>query len=164
MGFFKKKKRKRKNISEPEVAKNVVSFFNWVQEFSKKIITITFYIFVTINIYVLVLIWMAYKNSGDILFLDTLITESHLTFREVIGGYFIKAMTENAIKITGSIINAYLKHKMKTDYNVTVTDEDTIEVDESEDDPDFVEEDSIEETSITDEDYPEDELAAAYEE
>lgn len=163
MGFFKKKKRKRKNISEPEVAKNVVSFFNWVQEFSKKIITITFYIFVAINIYVLVLIWMAYKNSGDILFLDTLITESHLTFREVIGGYFIKAMTENAIKITGSIINAYLKHKMKTDYNVTVTDEDTIEVDESEDDPDFVEE-SVEETSITDEDYPEDELAAAYEE
>lgn len=163
MGFFKKKKRKRKNISEPEVAKNVVSFFNWVQEFSKKIITITFYIFVAINIYVLVLIWMAYKNSGDILFLDTLITESHLTFREVIGGYFIKAMTENAIKITGSIINAYLKHKMKTDYNITVTDEDTIEVDESEDDPDFVEE-SVEETSITDEDYPEDELAAAYEE
>ena len=163
MGFFKKKKRKRKNISEPEVAKNVVSFFNWIQEFSKKIITITFYIFVAINIYVLVLIWMAYKNSGDILFLDTLITESHLTFREVIGGYFIKAMTENAIKITGSIINAYLKHKMKTDYNITVTDEDTIEVDESEDDPDFVEE-SVEETSITDEDYPEDELAAAYEE
>lgn len=163
MGFFKKKKRKRKIISEPEVAKNVVSFFNWVQEFSKKIITITFYIFVAINIYVLVLIWMAYKNSGDILFLDTLITESHLTFREVIGGYFIKAMTENAIKITGSIINAYLKHKMKTDYNITVTDKDTIEVDESEDDPDFVEE-SVEETSITDEDYPEDELAAAYEE
>lgn len=163
MGFFKKKKRKHKNISEPEVAKNVVSFFNWIQEFSKKIITITFYIFVAINIYVLVLIWMAYKNSGDILFLDTLITESHLTFREVIGGYFIKAMTENAIKITGSIINAYLKHKMKTDYNITVTDEDTIEVDESEDDPDFVEE-SVEETSITDEDYPEDELAAAYEE
>lgn len=153
MSLFKKDK---KYINEEEASKRTISFFNWIQEFSKKIITITFYIFVIINIYVLIIIWLAYNNSGDTLYLDTLISETHLTFREVIGGYFIKAATENALKIAGSIIESFLKYKMKKEYGIIVTDEEDISVDESIDDPDFIEEE-------IEEDYPEDELAAAYE-
>lgn len=157
MSLFKKDK---KYIDEEEASKRTISFFNWIQEFSKKIITITFYIFVIINIYVLVIIWLAYNNSGDTLYLDTLISETHLTFREVIGGYFIKAATENALKIAGSIIESFLKYKLKKEYNITVSDEEDNTVDESIDDPDFIEEENRE----IEEDYPEDELAAAYKE
>ena len=157
MSLFKKDKQ---YINEEEASKRTISFFNWIQEFSKKIITITFYIFVIINIYVLVIIWLAYNNSGDTLYLDTLISETHLTFREVIGGYFIKAATENALKIAGSIIESFLKYKLKKEYNITVTDEDYSSVNESIDDPDFIEEENVE----IEEDYPEDELAAAYKE
>lgn len=157
MSLFKKDKQ---YIDEEEASKRTISFFNWIQEFSKKIITITFYIFVIINIYVLVIIWLAYNNSGDTLYLDTLISETHLTFREVIGGYFIKAATENALKIAGSIIESFLKYKLKKEYNITVTDEDYSSVNESIDDPDFIEEENVE----IEEDYPEDELAAAYKE
>lgn len=153
MSLFKKDKQ---YIDEEEASKRTISFFNWIQEFSKKIITITFYIFVIINIYVLIIIWLAYNNSGDTLYLDTLISETHLTFREVIGGYFIKAATENALKIAGSIIESFLEYKLKKEYNITVTDDDPV-VDESIDDPDFIEE-------VVEEDYPEDELAAAYKE
>lgn len=157
MSLFKKDKQ---YIDEEEASKRTISFFNWIQEFSKKIITITFYIFVIINIYVLIIIWLAYNNSGDTLYLDTLISETHLTFREVIGGYFIKAATENALKIAGSIIESFLKYKLKKEYNITVTDEDYSSVNESIDDPDFIEEENVE----IEEDYPEDELAAAYKE
>ena len=157
MSLFKKDK---KYIDEEEASKRTISFFNWIQEFSKKIITITFYIFVIINIYVLIIIWLAYNNSGDTLYLDTLISETHLTFREVIGGYFIKAATENALKIAGSIIESFLKYKLKKEYNITVSDEEDNTVDESIDDPDFIEEENRE----IEEDYPEDELAAAYKE
>lgn len=104
---------------------NSGKFFNWIQEFSKKIVTITFIIFVLIEIYSLVLLYLSYLQTSDISLLGTLISESHLTFREVIGGYIIKAACENAVKISGSIINSYLdkKYGIKNDNNEEYDDE-----------------------------------------
>lgn len=94
-----------------------LSFFKWIQEFSKKIVTITFIIFVIINLFSLGLILYNYLNTSDLMYLDTLINEAHTTFREVIGGYIIKAATENAIKITGSIVEKYLESKYNSGDN-----------------------------------------------
>lgn len=54
---------------------------------------------------------IAYFQSNELAMLDTLITEINTTFRDVIGGYIIKAATENAFKITGSIIDRILEAK-----------------------------------------------------
>ena len=67
------------------------------------------------------------------MYLDTLISESNLTFREVIGGYIIKAATENAIKIAGSIAEKYIEFIANKKYKVE--EEDDFDIDISEDDP-----------------------------
>lgn len=112
--------KKKNNILEDTSTSinNTGKFFNWIQEFSKKIVTITFIIFVIIELYSLVLLYLSYLQTSDISLLGTLISESHLTFREVIGGYIIKAACENAVKISGSIINSYLDKK----YGVNIED------------------------------------------
>lgn len=89
-------------------------FMGWIQEFSKKIVTITFFIFLAINIFVMVMITLHYiASNGDIIYLDQLLSEAHITFRDVIGGYIIKAATENVIKISGSLLDKYLENRLK---------------------------------------------------
>ena len=73
----------------------------WVQEFSKKIVTIVFVMFVIFSFAELGLIYLSFKG-GYTVGLDTIITETHLTFRDVVGGYLIKAGVENAFKIGGN--------------------------------------------------------------
>ena len=75
-------------VDENELSNKSLSFFGWIQEFSKKIVSITFVIFVIINLFVLAAITVSYFNSGDLLYLETLLTEIHQTFRDVIGGYY----------------------------------------------------------------------------
>lgn len=94
-----------------EINKSSRSFFKWIQEFSKKIVTLTFVLFVLNNISALVLIMYNYFTTFDLVYLDILLTETHTTFREVIGGYIIKAAAENTIKIIGSIIEKYYEGK-----------------------------------------------------
>ena len=94
-----------------EINKSGRKFFQWIQEFSKKIVTITFVIFVIINIYSLVLVTFSYFTTYDLTTLSVLLTETHTTFRDVIGGYIIKAAAENSIKIIGSIIDKYYENK-----------------------------------------------------
>ena len=91
------------------------SFFKWIQEFSKKIVTISSIIFVVSNIFILALMFMNYINSNDLSYMDTFIMETNQTFREVIGGYIIKAAAENAIKIAGSIIDKHFNNKSNED-------------------------------------------------
>ena len=89
-------------------------FMSWVQEFSKKIVTVTFFLFLAMNIFVMVMIVLHYINTGgDIIYLDQLLSEAHVTFRDVIGGYIIKAATENVIKISGSLLDKFLENKIK---------------------------------------------------
>lgn len=86
------------------------SFLNWVQETSKKIVTVTFIIFVLVNIFAVAMILVT--NGVN---LEILISETHMTFREVIGGYFIKAALENSLKIGGSIVSKYIDNRFGED-------------------------------------------------
>lgn len=83
-----------KNATE-EVEKNK-KYISWVQEFSKKIVVIVFILYIAMSIISLVLV----ISTGASV--DTIITEINTTFREVVGGYIIKAAIENAVKIGGN--------------------------------------------------------------
>lgn len=80
---------------------NQKRYMFWVQEFSKKIVTITFIIYIFIVAYSIILIYLSYKSDA-LVGLDTLISELNMTFREVIGGYIIKSAVENSVKIAGN--------------------------------------------------------------
>ena len=119
------------DITDDKMVDKSKTFVNWIQEFSKKIVAITFIIFVIINIFILLLILSAYITSGELYYLDTLISEANLTFREVIGGYIIKAATENAIKIAGSIVIKYLDFISMKKYgsHISIEEDEIIEDD-----------------------------------
>ena len=73
----------------------------WIQEFSKKIVTVTFILYVLSMLFTL---WLAYSTfeTGVVSSLDTMISEINQTFRDVIGGYIIKSAVENSFKIGGN--------------------------------------------------------------
>lgn len=96
-----------------DMIKRNIDFFNWIQEFSKRIVTITFVIFVVIHIFILINLGFIYFTTKDLSYIDVLIQETNNTFRDVIGGYIIKAAAENTIKIVGSIVIKYLDMKQK---------------------------------------------------
>lgn len=88
----------KKEIQDTEKQKR---FMVWVQEFSKKIIVVTFILYIANTLFSAYLIYLSY-TQGIITGLDTLISETNSTFREVVGGYIIKSAIENAIKIGGN--------------------------------------------------------------
>ncbi len=97
-----------------EIVNKNTGFLSWIQEFSKKIVSITFVVFLLINAFVMVMIVIhCIDTDGDIIYLDQLLSEAHVTFRDVIGGYIIKAATENVIKISGSVVEKFLENKVK---------------------------------------------------
>lgn len=87
-----------KDIERTEKQKE---FIVWVQEFSKKIVVIAFIIYIINNAASLIAIYISI-SQGNIYGLDTFISESNQTFREVVGGYIIKSAIENAFKIAGN--------------------------------------------------------------
>lgn len=96
--------------SEKNLTKNI-EFISWIQEFSKKIIVATFAIFIIANIFFLVVITIQFCWTAELLYLDTYIYEINTTFRDIIGGYLIKAATENVFKIGGSFMESYMTSK-----------------------------------------------------
>ena len=99
---------------EENTLKKSIGFMSWVQEFSKKIVAVTFLLFLAANIFVMVLMFLEYYSSGmEPSGLDTLLSEVHTTFRDVIGGYIIKAATENVLKIGGAVVEKYLSHRLQ---------------------------------------------------
>jgi hypothetical protein len=100
-------------VDEEELTKSNLSFFKWVQEFSKRIVIITFIIFIAIDIVSLLTVILAYLQTGTLNYIDTIIAETNQTFRDVIGGYIIKAATENVSKGIGVIMDRYFAYKDK---------------------------------------------------
>lgn len=103
------------NVKKPSnfdsLVKTHSGFLSWIQEFSKKIVAITFAIFVVVHVYLLIMYTVEYFSTGNMQDLALLLSETHTTFREVIGGYVLKAALENAIKIGGSIVTRYIDNK-----------------------------------------------------
>ena len=94
-----------------ETIKKHNTFLNWIQEYSKTIVSITFIIFVLVHIYLVIMFAIEYFTSGNMEDMSVLLTETHTTFREVIGGYIIKAAVENSLKISGNVITRYMDCK-----------------------------------------------------
>ena len=78
---------------------NNPTMLNWLWEFSKKIVVGLFVIYVLTYLFSWILILLSGIYSWNVTFLDTLISETNSTFKIVIGGYLIKSMAENVIKI-----------------------------------------------------------------
>lgn len=76
-------------------------FLVWVQEFSKKIVTSIFILYVVNTIVNIYFVYLTI-NTGLVSGIDTLISETNQTFREIVGGYIIKSAVENAVKIGGN--------------------------------------------------------------
>lgn len=127
---MRSEKKNMDEISDNQVKKTLAksnSFFNWMQEYSKKIISITFIIYVIINIYLLIMTIYVFQTTKEFQSLDTLITEINQTFREVIGGYIIKAAVENVSKYSGAIIDKWLELKLERNFNQRETEDSIIE-------------------------------------
>ena len=66
--MFKKIKEFIKSKTNPgveEAAKSNMKFFQWIQEFSKKIVTITFYMYAAGEVVSIALIILAYHQMGE---------------------------------------------------------------------------------------------------
>lgn len=92
-----------KDILNQEIqsVENTKKYFTWVQEFSKKIVFAIFVIYVITAVFMLAMVFLSYQQ-GNISGIDTLITETNETFRQIVGGYIIKSAIENAVKIGGN--------------------------------------------------------------
>ena len=111
--------------------KSSINMINWAAEFTKKIVTITFIIFVISNFFVMAIILGEYLTIGTVEYLDTLITEIHTTFRDVIGGYIVKAAMENVSKIGFSVLSEYLEARYDIKNINTDNSEDSFDGDDS---------------------------------
>ena len=87
-------------------------FLGWIQEFSKKIIFVVFLLYVATMLFSCYLVYISFIEGGYT-GIDTLITEVNLTFREVVGGYIIKAAVENAFKIGGNYLTSVIEKKIE---------------------------------------------------
>ena len=85
----------------------------WMQEFSKRVVSIIFIIYILITLYTSVMIFLAMKLTGEVAMLELLLTETNNTFRDVVGGYIIKAAIENAFKIGGNYYVGAADAKLK---------------------------------------------------
>jgi hypothetical protein len=86
--------------------------FLWVQEFSKKIIVAIFIVYILFCLVsIALLIYQAYH--GTISGFETVTTELNQTFRLIVGGYLIKAGSENIVKIGGNYYDNVNKIKIQ---------------------------------------------------
>jgi len=91
------------------VVKRHTKFFDWTVSYTKKIVQVSFTLFVFVNIYILGMISLVYWREGSVLYLDLLLNRVYDMFINVIGGYIIKSATENSIKIAFSVLSQYLE-------------------------------------------------------
>lgn len=85
----------------------------WMQEFSKRVVTVIFLIYVAVTIFTSFMIYLSMKVTGDASMVSLLLTETNSTFRDVVGGYIIKAAVENAFKIGGNYYVGAADAKLK---------------------------------------------------
>lgn len=146
--FRGSKKNYRSSIEESRLDKiinNSTEMVDFSISFTKTVVRISFILFVAVNIFILIMTSINFALTNELLFIDTLITESYGMLRDVIAAYIIKAATENSLRIGFSVLSDYLdkKYDIKTtdefnpdDYSGDeFTEEDLIDDPEAEDDP-----------------------------
>ena len=127
----------QEDLKKLEESKDYIS---WIQSFSKKIVTITFVLYVIVTIVIMILVAMqTTMGGGDI---NTIYTEINETFRIVIGGYLIKAGVENTFKIGGNYLVGVSDAKLrvlKEQLGIENDEQDTSSEEEYEEDEDVEE-------------------------
>ena len=93
--LFNKKNIKRK-------ATTLKKTYNWLIEFSKKVVVGIFVIYIANYIICWILSFLSGINGWSIQYIDTFITSTNETTQIVLGGYLFKAMAENIIKVRNS--------------------------------------------------------------
>ena len=93
--LFNKKNIKRK-------ATTLKKTYNWLIEFSKKVVVGIFIIYIVNYIICWALSFLSGLNGWSIQYIDTFITSTNETTQIVLGGYLFKAMAENIIKVRNS--------------------------------------------------------------
>lgn len=96
-------------------AQNQLRFIFWVQNFTKRIVVVVFGIYILIDMITLIAALYSMIANKDASSVNTLISEMNVTFRDVIGGYLIKAACENVSGGIEKVFIAYLKKKGVTD-------------------------------------------------
>lgn len=141
------------------IVDNSNELLDFAISFTKTVVRLSFVLFIAVNVYVLTMTTVNYIINRELLFIDTLITESYSMLRDVIAAYIIKAATENSLRIAFSVISDYLEKKYNlkpikpifpdvTDFDNYNTENDTYtDVYVEEDDPgvEFEEEDTYQE-------------------
>lgn len=84
----------------------------WIQEFSKKIVTLVSILYVGITIYFGIVVSMSFQ-TGYVSGIDTFISEMNNTFRDIIGGYIVKSAVENVVKIGGNYYIGIIDAKIR---------------------------------------------------
>ena len=121
MSILNKKSKDIEESSEVSVKKSL-EFMSWIQEFSKKVVVITFMIFIIANLFFFGVITFEFYTTSELIGIEIFISEMHSTFRDVIGGYLIKSAIENSIKIGGGVVNTYLEMKLNSVTNCNISD------------------------------------------
>ena len=93
--LFNKKNIKRK-------ATTLKKTYNWLIEFSRKVVVGIFVIYIVNYIICWTLSFLSGLNGWSIQYIDTFITSTNETTQIVLGGYLFKAMAENIIKVRNS--------------------------------------------------------------
>ena len=101
-------------------AEKSIEFIDWVQSFTKRIIVVVFAIFIIIDLVTLAVAVVACFRNADSNAITILITETNSTFRDIVGGYLIKAAFENVSMGIEKIV-AYVVDK-KIESNRPVND------------------------------------------
>ena len=96
-------------------AENQLRFIFWVQNFTKRIVVVVFGIYILIDMITLIAAIYSMIANKDATSVNTLISEMNVTFRDVIGGYLIKAACENVSGGIEKVLVAYLKKKGLSD-------------------------------------------------
>lgn len=117
MGKKKDKEKSKINNSISHVSKKVSHTFDWLIEFSKKVVFGSFILYIICTGVIISLLYLHFSN-GDSTGFELFITETNTAFKIVVAGYVIKATFENIIKIGGAKYNDMLniKHKLYKDY------------------------------------------------
>lgn len=110
----KNKKMKRVKLSDDkleDMINNSTEMFDFAVSFTKTVVRISFVLFVVVNVFIMAMTTISFFATNQLMYIDTLITESYGMLRDVIAAYIIKAGTENALRIGFSVLSDYVDKK-----------------------------------------------------
>lgn len=113
VNFLGKEPQQNRDINEMmnTTSCHYVSHVDWVQSFTKKVIIALFVIYILSDIYGLIMSIVLYLQTMDPSLISSIISETNITFRDIVGAYILKSLGENISKGVGAIFEYVISHK-----------------------------------------------------